>query len=148
MILVVIAMAFRIYGLLAGPAMETPGDIQVQINTGFATALNVIAILLYAVVLFMAFSYNPVFPTVAIAALWLGVALSVVGMLFFPTRITVTGGEAEVRQAMQQQIDQTMTASVTIGLIFNLVIALLLTWYFLSSKRVNVTYRHRVPAEG
>jgi len=148
MILVVIAMAVRIYGLLVGPAMDTPGDVQVEVNATFVTAFNAIAIVLYAFVLFMAFSYHPAFPTVAIAALWIGVALDVVGMLFFPTEITVTGGRPEARQVLQQQIDQTATASLTIGLIVNVVIALLLTWYFLSSKRVNVTYRHRVPAEG
>ncbi len=147
MILIIIGLVFQVYSLLfTGPGDTIVGDVEVSINAGYASIMNVITIVLYAVVLFMAFSCNQSFPMVAIAALWIGVVLNVIGMMVFPTMVTISGGGPQMRAELQERINQTMNQSVYIGLIISIVIAALLTWYFLSSKRVNVTYRHRVKA--
>lgn len=147
MILIIIGLVFQVYSLLfPGPGDTVVGDIEISVNAGYASIMNIITIVLYAVVLFMAFSYNPSFPMAAIAVLWIGVVLNVIGMMVFPTTVTVSGGDPQMRAEVQEQINQTMNQSVYIGVIVSIVIAALLTWYFLSSKRVNVTYRHRVKA--
>ena len=85
--------------------------------------LGVVQGLLYLPFLILAPQKNPLMPKAAISAMWLSVAVTAIaGMFVNPS------------QMMGQ-------------LIFSVVVVALFAWYLKNSKRVNVTYRHRVPVE-
>ena len=66
---------------------------------------------------------NPLMPKTAISAMWLSVAVTAIAGMF-----------VNLSQMMGQ-------------LIFSVVVVAFFAWYLKNSKRVNVTYRHRVPVE-
>ena len=68
---------------------------------------------------------HPLMPKAVIGSLWIGVAL-------FAATVDIQGN-------VDREI---LLVAIAAG------IAASMTWYFLWSKRVNVTYRHRVPAGG
>lgn len=85
--------------------------------------LGVVQGILYLPFLILAPQKHPLMPKAAISALWLSVAVTAIaGMLANPS------------QMMGQ-------------LIFSVVMVALFAWYLRKSKRVNVTYLHRVPVE-
>ena len=85
--------------------------------------LGVVQGLLYLPFLILAPQKNPLMPKAAISAMWLSVAVTAIaGMFVNPS------------QMMGQ-------------LIFSVVVVAFFAWYLKNSKRVNVTYRHRVPVE-
>ena len=85
--------------------------------------LGVVQGLLYLPFLILAPQKNPLMPKAAISAMWVSVAVTAIaGMFVNPS------------QMMGQ-------------LIFSVVVVAFFAWYLKNSKRVNVTYRHRVPVE-
>ena len=89
---------------------------------GIVLGLSVIQGLLHLPFLILAAKKDPLMPKAAISAYWFRISLSAIAAL-------VVGPEKLLQQ-------------VLVGVIY----VALLQQYFNKSKRVNVTYRHRVPA--
>lgn len=85
--------------------------------------LGIVQGLLYLPFLILAPKKHPLMPKAAISALWLSVAVTAIAGMF-----------ANPSQMMGQ-------------LIFSVAMVALFAWYLRKSKRVNVTYLHRVPVE-
>ncbi|MCB9946497.1 MAG: hypothetical protein H6842_01565 [Rhodospirillaceae bacterium] len=142
-ILLILGIALNVYSLLASGGSVDVGDMHIEADMGFRSILIVIGIVLNAIVVIFAFTKNPNFPTVALAALWLGVAVSVVGMFIAPT-ITITGGSEQMNQMIIDQVNASYKSGGIIGVVVAVILAGLISWYLTASKRVNVTYSHRV----
>ncbi|MGB0631338.1 MAG: hypothetical protein ACPGRZ_11655 [Alphaproteobacteria bacterium] len=85
--------------------------------------LGIVQGLLYLPFLILAPQKNPLMPKAAISALWLSVAVTAIaGMFVNPSQMMVQ-------------------------LIVSVVLVALFSWYLRKSRRVNVTYLHRVPVE-
>lgn len=99
------------------PLRELYGD-----SFGVILALTVVQALLLLPFLILAPMKHPAMPKATISALWLSVSLTaIIGLVTGPARLLPT---------------------ILIGAAF----VALFQWYLSKSKRVNVTYRHRVPA--
>lgn len=105
--------------LMASPTMQRMhGD-----NHTIVAGLGVVQALLYLPFIVMTPMKHPLMPKATISALWFGVALTaIVGLLTGP---------------------MAMMVRIVAGVVF----VSLFQWYLNKSKRVNVTFRHRVPAE-
>jgi H+/gluconate symporter-like permease len=135
MILVLIGIVYNIYQLTL--AVD---DTQV-ISTIISLVISLLIVLL-------CFSKSRSFPTVTIVLLWINVAITVIGAIIFASAagpaidalIAETGADPALRDAYVSAA----TSSLIVTVVIFAVLALLMTWYLVSSKRVNVTYRHRV----
>ena len=118
-VLCVLGFLASFAGLLALDTLQQRfGD-----NYPILAGLGVVQGILYLPFLILAPKKHPLMPTAAISALWLSVAVTAIaGMLANPAEM------------MGQ-------------LIFSVVMVALFAWYLRKSKRVNVTYFHRVPVE-
>lgn len=96
-----------------------------QWDPGLYQANIALTIVLWLPFLFLAPRKEPMMPKVTISLMWLSLAIS--WLIYF--------------RATSFEI-----ALVIPILVIGVAFALLMTWYFRSSKRVNVTYRHRVRA--
>ncbi len=143
MILIILGIALNLFSLLgSGGSVEALG-MQIEVSLGFRSVLIIIGILLNVVVVVFAFTKNPKFPTVAMAALWAGVAVALISMFMGPS-ITIEGGSEELRQRMIDATNASYSTGALIGFIVAAALAALISWYLMASKRVNVTYNHRV----
>lgn len=143
MILLILGIALNLFSLFgSGGSVEALG-MQINVDMGFRTILVIVAIVLNVLVVVLAFTKNPKFPTIALISLWLGVAASLVGMFIAPN-IEITGGDEQMRQLFTDQINASFSQGALIGFVIAAVIAALISWYLVSSKRVNVTYSHRI----
>jgi len=106
-------------GLLSLEMLKRTFDDNYMILAG----LGVVQGILYLPFLILAPQKHPLMPRAAISALWLGVVVT-----------AIAGMVADPSQMMGQ-------------LIFIVVMVALFAWYLRKSKRVNVTYLHRVPVE-
>ena len=105
---------------LAGIAQlrEAYGD-----NHAIILGLSIVQALLQLPFIILAPKKSPQMPKAVISAYWLSVSLSAIAAIIVGPNL--------------------MLPQVIIGAIY----VALLQWYFKKSKRVNVTYLHRVPAE-
>ncbi len=94
-------------------------------NVGMMRAVNAVSLLLLLPFLVLAPLKHPLMPVVTIACFWISLVILIGAMLI---------GNVEPRRTL-------------IVFLINAVTAAGYTWYLLRSKRVNVTYRHRVSAE-
>jgi hypothetical protein len=137
MVLVIISVVYNIYQLTQTADSTQVGSLIVSLVIGL-------------LILLLAFSKSRSFPTVSIVLLWINVAIAVIGAIIFAAAADEavdaylqSTGQA-VDPAVRDVAVSTAVTSLIIGVVIAAVIALLMTWYLISSKRVNVTYRHRV----
>ena len=143
MIFIILGIVLNLVSPLgSGGSVEALG-MQIEASLGFRSVLIIIGIVLNVVVVVFAFTKNPKFPMVALAALWAGVVVALIGMFIGPS-ITIEGGDEQVRQMMMEQVQASYSTGALTGFIVAVVIAALISWYLMASKRVNVTYNHRV----
>lgn len=143
MILLILGIALNLVSLLGSGGRVEMGGLQIEASLGFRSVLIIIGIVLNIVVVVFAFTKNPKFPMVALAALWAGVVVALISTFIGPS-ITIEGGDEQVRQMIIEQVNASYSTGALTGLVVAAVIAALISWYLLASKRVNVTYNHRV----
>ena len=118
-VLAVLGFVSSFMTLMAIPMMQRMhGD-----NYAIVAGLGIVQALLYLPFIIMTPMKHPLMPKATISALWFSVALTaIVGLLTGP---------------------MAMMVQIVAGVVF----VSLFQWYLNNSKRVNVTFRHRVPAE-
>lgn len=95
--------------------------------------------LVLAVVAVMGLYKSPLFGTLIVPALL---------MRFFVTVIAAAGFHGElVRDRAAAGADAPLVDSILLAVIVGAILCALFSWYFLRSRRVNVTYRYRVPVD-
>ncbi len=114
-------------GLMISPPTSGSGDV------GMTRVFLLIHVTLSVPFLILAPMKHPLMPKVVIICLWMSFASRASPM--YPAALASASGTA------------TYLSSVNLfGVIGAGVVAVLITWYMLRSKRVNVTYLNRVPA--
>ena len=137
MILQIIGIVFNIYQLT-------------QSTDGTQTIITIISLVLGLLIVLLCFSKSRSFPTVTIVLLWIGTALGVISAIMIAgvagdlADVAIQQGGGTADPAYRDAVVGSVITSAIVSVVVVAVVALLMTWYLVSSKRVNVTYRHRV----
>jgi hypothetical protein len=139
MILQIIGIVFNIYQLT-----QSVDETQ--------TITAIVGLVIGLLIVLLCFSKSRSFPTVAIVLLWIGTGLAVISAIVVAgaagvvADVTLAAAGVPVTPEARELFVASMITSAIVGVVIAGVIAGLMTWYLIASKRVNVTYRFRVPA--
>lgn len=139
MILQIIGIVFNIYTM-------TQAIDETQ------TITSIVGLVIGLLIVLLCFSKSRSFPTVAIVLMWIATGLAVISAIVIAGAAGVVADASlaaagvPVTPESRELFVASMITSAIVAVVVAGVIAGLMTWYLIASKRVNVTYRFRVPA--